>query len=146
MKFIIKTVFGLIYKILSLFNLQPALAVVLIGVLLYFTGVMNANATVRFIFQIALILSLVYALIETVKNLLGLNKKVKKSKGIEMVSVEDGQPNPPKPQQENLSNQKPVYFRVKQNPNLIMAEYFDKFELFKVENGVLVKIRTDYKN
>ena len=25
-------------------------------------------------------------------------------------------------------------------------EYFDKFELFKVENGVLVKIRTDYKN
>lgn len=146
MKFIIKALFGLIYKILSLFNLQPTLAVVLVGALLYFTGVMNANATVRFIFQIALILSFVYALIETVKNLLGLNKKVKKSKGIEMVSVQDEQNKNPQTQQENSSERKPVYYRVKQNPNLIMAEYLDRYELFKVENGALVKVRTDYKN
>jgi len=149
MKFLIKTVFEFIYKVLSVFNLQPTLAVVLVGTLLYLTGVMNANATVKFIFQIALILSLVYALIETLKNLLGFNKKVKKSKGVEMLAVESGKSNnaqTQQPQQENISVDKPTYFRVKQNPNLIMAEYSNRYELFKVDNGNLIKIRTDYKS
>ena len=37
------------------------------------------------------------------------------------------------------------YFKVKQNPNYLMAEYTDRYELFlKTENG-LKKVRVDYK-
>ena len=39
----------------------------------------------------------------------------------------------------------PKYFRVKQNPNFVMAEYADRFELFKILDGQLVRIRIDYK-
>ena len=61
MKALIVGIFKLIYKVLSFFNLQPTLFVSLIGVILYLTGTFKANPTVLFIFQIALIITLIYA-------------------------------------------------------------------------------------
>lgn len=37
------------------------------------------------------------------------------------------------------------YYEVKQNPSLVMAEYADRYELYKKTSGGLLKIRTDYK-
>lgn len=39
----------------------------------------------------------------------------------------------------------PRYYRVKQNPNMVMAEYSNRYELYKIENQKLIKVRTDYK-
>ena len=158
MKALIVGIFKLIYKVLSFFNLQPTLFVSLIGVILYLTGTFKANPTVLFIFQIALIITLVYAVVESIVKMLGVKKQNKKSKGMQIVKQTDeqmlglppqnnNQSNLPSNNQQYASNQvsQPKYFRVKQNPNLVMAEYADRFELFKILDGQLVRIRIDYK-
>lgn len=39
----------------------------------------------------------------------------------------------------------PIYFRAKQNPNYVFAEYADRYELFYDNGYNLSKVRTDYK-
>ena len=39
----------------------------------------------------------------------------------------------------------PTYYEVKNNPSFVMAEYPDKYVLYKKTENGLVKIRTDYK-
>ena len=146
-KALIKGVFKLIYKLISLFNLQFALFVVLIGTLLYFTGTLSNNQTVLLVFQAALIISVVYAILTTIKKLLGIGKKVKKSKGMQIVEPE----RKTKTEEEQTVSveqpiEKPRYYRVKQNPDYVMAEYSDKYELYRIGQNGLIKIRTDYKS
>lgn len=139
----------MLYKLSSLFNLQPTLLVLLVGAVLYLTGLIDGNAAVKYIFQGALIISVIYAVTATVKKLLGLDKKVKKSKGVQIVGNSDGQIKETPASEEYAAPvkqpEKPVYFRVKQNPQYVMAEYSDRYELFKITAGELKKIRTDYK-
>ncbi|MBR2448913.1 MAG: hypothetical protein IKB30_02195 [Clostridia bacterium] len=146
-KALIKGVFKLIYKLISLFNLQFTLFVVLIGTLLYFTGTLSNNQTVLLVFQTALIISVVYAILTTIKKLLGIGKKVKKSKGMQIVEPE----RKTKTEEEQMVSveqpiDKPKYYRVKQNPDYVMAEYSDKYELYRIGQNGLIKIRTDYKS
>lgn len=146
-KALIKGVFKLIYKLISLFNLQFTLFVVLIGTLLYFTGTLSNNQTVLLVFQAALIISVVYAILTTIKKLLGIGKKVKKSKGMQIVEPE----RKTKTEEEQTVSveqpiEKPRYYRVKQNPDYVMAEYSDKYELYRIGQNGLIKIRTDYKS
>jgi len=151
-KSVIKAVVGVVYKIISIFNLQITFLVGLIGVVLYFTGVFDANPTYAIIFQIMLALSAVYAIIVTLKKLLGLDKKVKKSKGIQIVKPgkkPKGKEDKPNEQESESPKpnvpEKPVYYKVKQNPNYVMAEYSDRYELYKIVEGQLEFIRTDLK-
>ena len=146
-KALIKGVFKLIYKLISLFNLQFTLFVVLIGTLLYFTGTLSNNQTVLLVFQTTLIISVVYAILTTIKKLLGIGKKVKKSKGMQIVEPE----RKTKTEEEQTVSveqpiEKPRYYRVKQNPDYVMAEYSDKYELYRIGQNGLIKIRTDYKS
>ena len=146
-KALIKGVFKLIYKLISLFNLQFTLFVVLIGTLLYFTGTLSNNQTVLLVFQAALIISVVYAILTTIKKLLGIGKKVKKSKGMQIVEPE----RKTKTEEEQTVSveqpiEKPRYYRVKRNPDYVMAEYSDKYELYRIGQNGLIKIRTDYKS
>lgn len=158
----IKVFFTVIYGILEFLNLQYTLLVGLIGVVLYFTGALDSNRIVLIIFCLVLVISVVYALIASIKKLLGLDKKVKRSKGVQMLSnsgdsvsvdninrqskIEDSGQG-----ERNFNNNSPThldrprYYRVKQNPSYVMAEYSDRYELYKLVNGKLVKIRTDYK-
>ena len=147
-------VFGVLYKIISVFNLQLTLLLLLVGLVLYATGVFENNQTFLLIYQLVLISSVVYALITTVRKLLGLNKdkkeKVKRSKGVQMVSEEIQQTQQEQqPQVVAMPAQSavetPTYYRVKQNPEYVMAEYMDRYELFKIVDGKLKKVRTDYK-
>lgn len=150
-------VFTAINAILSVFNLQLTALIALIGVVLYFTGALEGNAAFKLIYEIILILSIVYAIIATVKKMLGLGKKkVKRSKGAQLVSGKDDNSQQetnapavknevPEPIKEDNANEKPIYYRVKQNRDYVMAEYSDRYELYRIESGTLKKIRTDYK-
>ena len=164
MKKIIVGFFSVIYKVLSLFNLQFTLLVALVGVVLYFTGTLSNGGAVAIIFYVALIASIIYAIVASIRKLLGLGKKVKRSKGMQIVEGskenQDGtgvgtcnvgaQPLTSgqivEPQQVIVQQvDKPRYYRVKQNPEYIMAEYSDRVELFKISGSKLIKVRTDYK-
>ncbi len=152
----IKVFFTVIYGILEFLSLQYTLLIGLIGVVLYFTGALDNNRVVLVIFCLILALSLIYAVISSIKKLLGIDKKVKRSKGVQIVSNNtENQSQEHNEQEANIevqntiippANQYPKYFKVKQNPAYVMAEYQDRYELYKIENGKLVRVRIDYKN
>ncbi len=147
-KTIFSAVFGVLYKLIALLNLQLTLLLLLIGAVLYLTGVFEQGQTFLTLYQVLLVISAVYAIINTIKRLLGIEKKVKRSKGAQIV---DSQVQTEKAQElistpvQIEQQQKPVYYRVKQNPEYVMAEYGDRYELFRITDGQMKKIRTDYK-
>ena len=147
-KTIFSAVFGVLYKLIALLNLQLTLLLLLIGAVLYLTGVFEQGQTFLTLYQVLLVISAVYAVISTIKQLLGIEKKVKRSKGAQII---DSQVQTEKLEQPIIvptqiePQQKPVYYRVKQNPEYVMAEYGDRYELFRVTDGQMKKIRTDYK-
>ena len=151
MKSFFSAIFSIIYKFLNFLNLIPAVFVLLIGVVLYFTGTLDAYPVAMLVFQIILIFTIVYAIVATVKKMLGIeNKKVKKSKGMQIVSDVKGGATVTETSQEDLqsktfSGEKPRYYKLKQNPDYVMAEYSDRYELFLITAKGLEKVRTDYK-
>lgn len=150
-KRVIGVVFTVIYKIFAFFNLQFTLLLALIGAVLYLTGVFNSNKVVLIIFYLFLVLSIIYAISGTIKRLLGIENRVKKSKGAQIINQEQHQENM-QPQSEQAQNtieqvekESPTYYTVKQNNNYVMAEYSDRYELYKKTENGLKKVRTDYK-
>ena len=83
-KKIIVTVLTFVYKVLSLFNLQMTALVLLVGLVLFVTGVLERSAAALIIFCFALVLSVLGAVWFTVKRLLGLSGG-KKRKGVEII-------------------------------------------------------------
>ena len=150
-KNIIKTVFTVVLKIFQFLNLQFSLLIALIGCVLYITGTFDKNPVVLLVFQLMLIVSIIYAIVGTIKRVLGIDKKNKNSKGVQIVkpeqkeNTESEQKEQPIVAQTIEKEQKPMYFRVKNHPDYIMAEYLDRVELFKKTETGLRKIRTDYK-
>lgn len=179
---IITGVFKLVYKLLSLFNLQFALLVLVVGVVLYFCGVFEGGGLPLIIFCLVFVFSIVAAVILTVKKLLGIGKKEKQLSHVQIlqqptpvvvqppvnqqyVQEQNSQAQyveqpviyqtPPQSSQVgnnsnqtvvSVQNEQPRYYRVKQNPNYLMAEYLDRYELFFITPQGLKKVRTDYKN
>ena len=123
----------------------------LLGVVLYFTGVFEQNPAILILFYILVIISIGYAILGTIKKLLGGSKKVKKSKGAQIVSLDTRQEKEQQKaeivQQENAVQkpETPTYFKVKNHPDYVMAEYTDRYELFRKSEDGLKKVRTDYK-
>ncbi len=74
-KWITKGVVKLILKIIKLFSLQFALLVLIFGGILYLSGGWYTLPALQFLFYFLMIASVVYALVSTVRNLLGLGKK-----------------------------------------------------------------------
>lgn len=146
-KNIFVTLFTIVYKIFALFNLQLTLLIALIGVILYFTGVFEQNTAILIVFYILLIISISYAILSTIKKLLGLDKKIKKSKGAQIIDAKTEEESSAEAQQEKNQpkTKTPTYFRVKNHPDYVMAEYNDRYELFRKTEEGLKKIRTDYK-
>ncbi len=147
-KKIIKTIFRALYAVISLLNLQFTLFVAVVGLILYLTGVLTGNDVVKVCFIVLIAISLVYALVATLSKLFGLDKREKRVRR-EKVKEEEGEDYyPSSPTEREYSSEgaeQPRYFRVKQNPNLIMAEYEDRYELYEVDGKNMKKIRTDYK-
>ena len=65
-----------VYKILSVFNLHVTLLVALVGLVLFLTGALSASPTLSLVYKLILIFSVVYAIVSTLRGMLGLNKKV----------------------------------------------------------------------
>lgn len=146
----IGTVFKFVYKIIKAFNLHVTLFVLLLGLVLAIVGAIPKGSVGLFVFCIVLALSVVYALVKTVKNIFGTGKKNNRVKIVNAPQPEKAQ----KPEVAPVGNsvdstiktpERPRYYSVKNNPSYIMAEYTDRYELFLKTKDGLKKIRTDYK-
>lgn len=120
------------------------------------TGGFNGSELVKWGFYLLAGLSLLFAIVITIRKLFGLDKRKGKEKsqkpavdGQELDTVNNQYE--PVIEEEVLKKHQtpeaspPKYFRVKDNKDLVMAEYDDKVELYRLENGKMIKIRTDYK-
>ena len=155
----IKTVFTVIIKVFQLFNLQWTLLVGLIGIVLFITGAFEQNPTALLVFRLLLIATIVYAIVGWIRRALGLETKNKTSKGIQIIKHENKCKNNKEVQKQEVQEEKttkvveqvvvkeqaPTYYRVKNHPDYVMAEYVDRYELYKKTQSGLKKIRTDYK-
>lgn len=170
MKKLIKAIFGAIYKVLSLLNLQFALLVLFVGLVLYICGVFEGGGIPLLIFTLLFIGSLLAAVIITIAKIFGAGKDKKKDKdsSVQIVSQTEEESNtkqstpeqtsfesqqtqdidfvqPNEFDKKNIEEEKPCYYRVKQNPNYMMAEYSNRYELYLITPQGLRKVRTDYK-
>ncbi len=150
-KKIIKIIFRALYAVISLLNLQFTLFVAVVGLLLYLTGVLTNDSAVKIIFIAVLVLSVIYAVSATFCKIFGIGKRGKKRKPRSVIVKDESvQPERVENYQREMpviieKEEQPKYFKVKQNPNLIMAEYQDRYELYEIDGQNLKKIRTDYK-
>ena len=146
-KRIVQVFFTVIYKIFNFLNMQFTLLLALIGLVLYLTGAFSSNNVVLIIYYLLLVLSIVYAIVATIKKLLGLSPRVKKSKGAHIIDqqIETIKAEKHEPIKEERVVERPTYYTVKQNNNFIMAEYSDRYELYKKTEDGLKKVRTDFK-
>ena len=155
----IKTVATVVFKILCLFHLQLTLLCAVFGCILEIAfGIVLKNKITFTIFHLIIALTIIYAIIKTLSVILGFDrrKKNKKKNTAEIVNkepkknkVKDNQPiieevkEVEKIEEKNID--KPKYFRVKQNPKYVMAEYIDRYELFYDTGNGYKYVRTDYK-
>ena len=153
-----KMILGLlnaVYKVINFLNLQLALLVSVIGVVLMITGTFENNPSVLIGFYIALGVSVLLGVVGGICKLFGLKKKDKTKQGVQIVGVDNDTVGntdaeiPVKtesvPQQPPVQTTYPRCYAVRQNPKYVMAEYEDRFVLYyKGANG-LVKVRTDFK-
>lgn len=165
-KKIIVSIFKAVYAILSIFNLHLTLFIGLIGLVLFLTGVFDEYPSVKTGFDIAIIVSIIIAIVVTVRKLLGLSDKKRKKNGVEIMPADEADASAVErdknedvvikdersPRREQFATedsekpaQYPVYYEVKQNRNYVMAEYADRYELYFRDRNGLIKIRTDMK-
>ena len=175
-KKIISSVLKAVYKILSVFNLQFALLVMAVGVVLYFCGVFENGGFALLVFCLSFMCSVLAAVFLTARKILGVAPKKEKKTPVQILNqpvqqeVQSSQVQQPivqpqqvvqpfvqqpvqttQPTQEystpyvNPVPEQPKYFRVKQNPNYVMAEYSNKYELYLITPNGLKLVRTDYK-
>ena len=167
---IISTVLKAVYKILSVFNLQFALLVMAVGVVLYFCGVFENGGFPLLIFCLSFMCSVLVAVFLTARKILGIAPKKEKKSHVQILNqptteqpvqtvqqpqqvvqpVQQTVAQPVQPPVGNVYNEtqtaeQPRYFRVKQNPNYLMAEYSNKYELYLITPNGLKLVRTDYK-
>ena len=155
-------IFKVVYEIIAFFNLQYALLVLLIGLILFFTGVFKNSVTALVIFLIIFGLSVLLAVQLSLGKIFKGSKKPKKQNSIVDVSLPPENTAQKKETEEKkegffsekrfdtayspyIAEEKPRYFRIKSNPKYVMAEFSDRYELYYEDNGQLKKIRTDYK-
>lgn len=155
-KQIIGGILKAIYSLLCVFNLQFALLVALIGIVFRFTGLFDKHNSLLIVFFVAFIFALFLAFCLTMRKLLGIGKNKEKDRKIKIIKAEPEKEQPyqqqgvkptniDKPKEEQVSSS-PIYYRVKQNPNYLMAEFEDRYELYLQSSNGLQKIRTDYKD
>ena len=157
----IKGVLSAIYKVLSVFNLQFALLVLIVGVILYFCGVFEGGGIPLLIFCMLFICSILAAVIITIKKIFTGGKEKDKGSTVQIVKQPDNkqpvaqqpvqvivQGQPPasvQVQQPAQTQEQPKVYKVKQNPNYVMAEYSDRYELFLITPQGLKRVRVDQK-
>ncbi len=157
--------FKLIYNVLSLFHLQALLFVVVLGVILEVATGKVFTGTGGVLFGLAVTFTVIYAVIRTTagvtnafSGLFGSKNKKNPTPNSDDEDEDDGdEPERIAPQRQEPKKrkdkekkkayyrEKPKYYKVRQNTDYVMAEYSDRYELFKIVDGRLVYVRTDKK-
>ena len=151
--------FTIAYKIVGVFRLQLFLFCVVTGALLEIAfGWISRSTTGFAVFHLALCLSVAYAVIAGIFRILHPFGNSKRRRGAaQILNTEEApqekalgksvaQTEPEVREREAVREpERPKYYRVRKNPAYIMAEYGDRVELYKEENGTLIYVRTDYK-
>ena len=154
-KKILSAIFKVIYKIISAFNLQLPVLIGLVGLVLFFTGVLDSTPVLWTVVALALVISIAFSIMSFIKKILGLNKVSKKKKGVhimkepkaeETLDEKDAQDfSGVTLESERVDTEKPRYYKVKNKPSYVMAEYSDKYVLYKINEGRLEEVRRDVK-
>lgn len=148
-KRIVLSVFKAVYQVIKAFNLQITIFILLLGLVLYVVGALKQGSALLIVFCILTVFSVLYAVIITLKKLLGFKGKRKTPVKIvvpkEIPVPERKNDDDIQKQQTAYVSEKPTYYAVKNNPGYVMAEYSDRYELFIKSRDGLKKIRTDYK-
>lgn len=155
---VIKNFFKIIahalYYVISFLHLTPLILLLVIGLIIELTtSSISGGGIVAGVFKLLVALSIVYAVLKTAGRILGFgNKRKHKKSTAEIVEPKKRKKLVAESQTEEKSSEiktkkevYPKYFKAKQNPNYVFAEYEDRYELFKIEKGKYAHVRTDYK-
>jgi hypothetical protein len=144
-----------LFKILKSLHLRLLFIICLAGVFLELVfSKLSGNVTYLIVFLTLAGFALVRFIFLNFDNYFIKNIKIEKSEKIEKkeeITKQYEEEIPPLTniktiQPQTKINKKPFYYRVSQNPQYIMAEYNDRYELFYEGKNGLKYIRTDYKN
>lgn len=149
-----KTVSKWIFDFLTFLNLHVILFVVVVGILLYLLGVFNTVPELVIVYPIVLVLSIIFAISSTINKIINPKSKNKKKKKntqdkdepkVDVKVSNDVNYNEPKVD-EPLDTTKVIrYFKTAKNPNVVVVEYIDRYDLYYKSNTGFKFIRTDYK-
>ena len=140
---IVKTV----YKILKVFHVRFLALMTLLGVIFYYTEVFTNYKKITVCYVIVLV---VYFLSLTLKGYRKITKSKKKNTqngSVKIVSQTQEQEEQSIAVESAIKEEVkyPKYYSVKQNANYVMAEFSDRYELYKKTSTGLSRVRIDYK-
>ncbi len=164
----IKVALDVVYKVLKVLKLQFLVGVLFVGAVLFIFNVIPENTSVFIIFIAFAVLGLFVFIFGNLHRVTKVINKIEKErakndeekekeKNIENLierkfdELKDGSKEEPKreeiyQQPAEIKKEKfPKYFSVKGQKNFVMAEYEDRFVLYRRENGKLYKVRVDSK-
>lgn len=149
-KKVIKFIFESIYWIFSFLNLQFALFVALVGLIMYVCGLFTLYKEAKLWYLVALGASVLLGVFLMVKKIFSRKgEKESKQKTVDKQKQEEIKEERQEEIKEEIykdqAPEKPKYYNVNGHPNFIMAEYSDRVELLKKTEKGLVRVRIDYK-
>lgn len=154
----VKVALDIAYKVLKLLKLQFLVGVLFVGAILFIFKVIPENTKVLITFIVFATIGLIYFV---VGNLHRINKffnkfhkerdekeeKIEREKEEISRIIEEEEKIKHEKEEEKEEKQKyPKYFAVKEHKGYVMAEYEDRYVLYRRENGKLYKVRTDRKS
>jgi hypothetical protein len=145
----IKSIIVAIYKFLKLLNLHVCFFVSVAGGIAYLSGGFKYDY-VKYGFYVLFFATLLISIIVTFKG--GFKKKNKKAKNVHILNEEKRVEENQNEQTSSVTEEKPFkeevypkYYRSAKNSNYIWAEFKDRYELYKIEQGRMRFIRQDKK-
>ncbi|MBQ0099531.1 MAG: OadG family protein [Firmicutes bacterium] len=154
----VKVALDIVYKVLKLLKIQFLAAVLFVGAILFIFKVIPENTKVLITLIVFVALGFLYFIFGNMhrinKFFSKFQRESKKSEKEENSKEELKEEVITKQEEQNIENNReetikqdyPKYYAVKEHKNYVMAEYQDRYVLYRRENGKLYKIRTDRKD
>ena len=132
--------FRALWRVIEKLSLQPLLTVIAVWLILL-ALLPDKKITLAFIiiFLVLMGLALVYAVIATIYKIMKYIAETADRRRERRVRAETFD-------ESEVERESPTYYRVTQNPDYVMAEYSDRYELFYDDGGKLKYIKTTFKN
>lgn len=163
----VKVALDIVYKVLKLLKLQFLAAVLFVGAILFIFNVIPENTKVFITFIVFAALGFIYFVAGNLHRISKFFNKFHKEREKEAEKIEREKEEITRivEQQEKIRQEKeelirereeireekerqsyPKYYAVKEHKGYVMAEYPDRYVLYRRENGKLYRVRTDRKD